>query len=214
VKNLITELKKIGPVLPGTLVTVTRPLKEGTSRRGKGAGVSHMLSYNVKGRNSSLYVKDKDYAVVAEMVANYKRMRDLIFEIGLEMVSVCRQGNFTDAATAWQEQMKALEPKTGEKGGVVQQLRVIGQSRNRWKAKAGTRQKELEKNRISIRDLDASRDKWRAEALAAREAAENSRKTNRRLKQELAIAKKNGQSRTSPKKRLRPHAPPSTRTRC
>lgn len=213
-KKLLTKLVKIGPILPGTLVAVQRPLKAGVRHRAKGAGVSHMLSYNVKGRNSSLYVKDKDRAAVAEMVANYKQMRDLIFEIGLEMVSICRQGNCAAAVTAWREQMEALSPNADEKDGTVQQLRVLGQSRSRWKAKAGERKKELGKNRITVRDLGASRDKWRTEALAARKAAVNAQKTERRLKQELAHAKKNGQSRMSPKNRLPPRAPPGTRTRC
>jgi chromosome segregation ATPase len=40
-------------------------------------------------------------------------------------------------------------------------------SRDKWKAKAARRKKELKKAQIRARDLSASRDRWKERALAA-----------------------------------------------
>lgn len=187
-KKLMSALVEMGPILPGTLVTTQRPLKEGDRRRRKDAGTIHMLSYNVKGRNSSMYVKREDYAAVAKMVANYSQARALFFEIGLETVSACRQDGVEAVAEAWHSQMKNIEHKASAGKVAARPSKVLERSRDTWKNKAKERQAELEKNRITTRDLSASRDKWRTEALGLRKATAGMQEKARRL--ELAGCKK------------------------
>jgi len=170
-KELLEMLVGIGPILPGTLETRQRQLKNVERRRRKDAGTFHVLSYSVKGHNSSMYVKAADRAAVAGMVANYSRARDLIIELSLKMVSACRQEGVEHAAAAWVKQMHEMAAKTKRGEDEARRLRVLGSSRDTWKASSTRRAEEVARQRVTIRDQRASRDKWRAEALASRRKA-------------------------------------------
>ena len=50
-------------------------------------------------------------------------------------------------------------------------LRLVGEARARWKAKAVERQKRLRAAQVRIRDLERSRAYWKARALAAEDRA-------------------------------------------
>lgn len=183
--KLMKSLVDIGPILPGTLETRQRPLKDVERRRRKDAGTFHVLSYSVKGHNSSMYVKRADYAAVAGMVANYSQARDLIIELGLEMVSACRQDGVEHAVTTWRERMGKLTHKKDQCVSVARRLRVLDRSRNTWKASSTKRAKEIAKQKVTIRDQSASRDKWRTEALTARRKAMADAQEIRKLKSEV-----------------------------
>jgi hypothetical protein len=47
------------------------------------------------------------------------------------------------------------------------QVRLLTQSRNRWKDKAANKQGQILYLRVKVRDLEASRDAWKQRALAA-----------------------------------------------
>jgi len=184
-KGLIKRLAGIGPILPGTLETRQRPLKDVERRRRKDAGTFHVLSYSVKGHNSSMYVKQADHAAVAGMVANYGQARALIIELGLETLSACREKGVGHAVAAWREGMEELTPKEDLRAGVARRLRVLERSRDTWKASSARRAKELARQKVTIRDQRASLDKWRAEALAARRGAKANAKDMKKLKSEV-----------------------------
>ena len=59
-----------------------------------------------------------------------------------------------DAAPSFSSPPRILIPKLVE-------------SRDKWKAKAARRKRELEKEQIRSRDLSASRGRWKERALAA-----------------------------------------------
>lgn len=183
-KELMAKLVNLGPILPGTLVTLRRPLKDGVRHRRKDAGTSHMLSYNVKGHNSTMYVKGGDYAAVASMVENYNQARDLIIELGLEMVAACRQEGVEHAGATWVKQMGDIAANTGGVVSEARQVRVLGRSRDSWKASSTRRAGEIAQLRVTIRDQRASRDKWRMEALASRRKAKADTEELERLKSE------------------------------
>lgn len=184
VKDSMEKLVHIGPILPGTLETRQRPLKDVERRRRKDAGTFHVLSYSVKGHNSSMYVKATDYAAVAGMVENYSRARDLIIELGLEMVAACRQEGIEHAAAAWAQQMGEIAANTGGVVSEARQVRVLGRSRDSWKASSTRRAGEIAQLKVTIRDQRASRDKWRTEALASRRKAKADAEELGRLKSE------------------------------
>lgn len=185
-RGLLKELAGIGPILPGTLETRQRPLKDTGRRKRKNAGVFHVLSYSVKGHNSSMYVKNEDIVAVAEMAANYSRARELIIEIGLKMVSACRDNGVSRAVAAWD----GLMPKAvrGDEGGGsgARQLRVLQKSRDKWKGSSLKHSKELAGQRVANRDLSASRREWKSKAMYARRKAKEDAAELRKLKSQIA----------------------------
>jgi hypothetical protein len=76
------------------------------------------------------------------------------------------------------------------------------ESRDKWKAKAGRRKKELKKAQIRGRDLSVSRDLWKERALAAEQELQATRQQldqhQRELEQvhaEVAVLREEGQKR-------------------
>ena len=69
-------------------------------------------------------------------------------------------------------------------------LRLVGQARDRWKAKALERQQRLRAAQVRIRDLEHSRAYWKARALsAASRVGANRRKSSaNRTKGMLALS--------------------------
>src|SRR3954454_24749745 len=96
----------------------------------------------------------------------------------------------TQAAPAFRSPPRILIPKLVE-------------SRDKWKAKAGRRKKELKKAQIRARALCASRDRWKERAVAAdhelqapREQLEQTQRHLEQARAEVALleeeAQKNG----------------------
>ena len=82
------EIRKIGPVLPGSLDAYhTVCGKPGCRCKDKDNpkrhGPYYRLSYSLAGRNSSMFVKQQDVERVRTMVSNYKRLRQLTVELAL-----------------------------------------------------------------------------------------------------------------------------------
>lgn len=164
---LMKRLAATGPMLPGTLVTMKRPLKDGSRHRRKGAGVTHMLSYNLRGRNSTMYVRQEDYDCVAAMVANYNGARDIVGELGLAMVAKCREVGVPEAFAVWNSLM-ATQTLSQDRAAEARQMRELHRSRDTWKSSAMARARVIARQKVTIRDLSVSRDKWRRLALAGR----------------------------------------------
>lgn len=203
-KALMRELTAVGPLLPGTLVTIERPLKGAARTRRKGAGLTHMLCYNLRGRNSSMYVRPGEYQQVAAMVANYKRARELVGELALAMVATCRQEGAATAATVWAKHQAAaaesVPPPAAAASG--RQWRAVRRSRDTWKLGAMARTRTIARQKVTIRDLTRSRERWRQEARKVRRQARAAAQELSRLRMALAAAAPSGE--TAAKKKPTP----------
>ena len=146
-------------------------------------GPYYRLSFNLKGRNSSIFVPEKDAPAIEEMTKNYRDARSSLQDLGLEMLDLYRHHGREGMLSRHIDMVNQVVcKKTGGKppSGVLRDLRI---SRDNWKSKAMERQTTLEKNRIKIRDLTTSRTKWKKRAMDA-QARENA------LKNELTKVKK------------------------
>jgi uncharacterized protein (DUF3084 family) len=81
----------------------------------------------------------------------------------------------TQAAPAFRSPPRILIPKLVE-------------SRDKWKAKAGRRKKELKKAQIRARDLAASRKGWKERALAAEQELQALRQQHDECRRDLEAA--------------------------
>jgi hypothetical protein len=145
-----------------------------------------MLSYNVKGRNSTMYVRSEDYAAVARMVEAYGKARDMVVDAGLRMLDSCREHGVGQALKIWEEATEDSARGLDVALDVKRALRVLRRSRDGWKSKALKRRAEESKLKITIRDLLSSREKWRAEALDSRKAVELARTEASKLAADVA----------------------------
>jgi hypothetical protein len=143
------EIRKIGPVLPGSLDAYhTVCGKPGCRCKDKDNpkrhGPYYRLSYSLAGRNSSMFVKQQDVERVRTMVSNYKRLRQLTVELALTSL----------------ESVKAL--------GVAATTAGSSANEGTWKDKCLHKSVQLKAAAVKIRDLGNSRDRWRGECLKLR----------------------------------------------
>lgn len=167
-ESLIKELSAMGAFLPGTLEEYYSVCgKKGCAcadrKKPKKHGPYFRLSYDIRGRNSCLFVKKADVDRIRKMTETHKRAKDIISQLSianLELVlnkGVCA---VEESFSTVLEQTKRTIPAVNKK---------LSDARSkRWHKRAMKYQGQLEKRRIETRDIRASRDKWREEVLSLR----------------------------------------------
>jgi len=187
-KAQIKASLELGPVLPGTLEERYNVCGKAGCRckdkiNPRKHGPYYHLSYSLKGRNSTVFVRRDDAATVREMTENYRKARSNTQELALATVETFRKKGLEKTLNEYARLTN--EESCGKTGaalgsGMLRKLRV---SRNKWKAKALSRRSDLEKQRVRIRDVDQSRKKWKTKAVKAQ-------KKNKVLQKKLKDANK------------------------
>ena len=172
-EELIAKLFDPGPVLPGSLKQYYNVCGKADCRcKDKENPVKHgpyyRLSYSVKGNNSSMFVNDIDAYTVQEMVSSYKESRNLVIDIGIEMIALCKAKGPVQADEIYQKLFKEAQEKS--LGGKPDSKRLMDLiiSREKWKENAKKQTQKLKKNSVTIRDLKNGRERWRSEASELR----------------------------------------------
>lgn len=176
------------PVLPGTLEKRYNVCgKAGCCCKDKDNprkhGPYYRLCYNLKGKNSSIFIPEQDALAIMEMTNNYRNARSNIQDLGLEMLELYHQNGLEGMLNKYHSMVdRVICKKSGGKpeSGVLRDLRI---SRDKWKNKALERKTVQDKNRIKIRDLSVSRDNWKNKAMTTQDR-------EKALQTELADAKK------------------------
>ena len=165
--DLIKTAMSIKPLLPGTLEkrynicgkascickAKTNPKKHGPYYR---------LSFSVKGKNSSMFVKEKDAALVLQMTEAYKEHRNLSIELGLEFASLCKKIGFEAANQQFTDSLLDVKRDLVGMKPISAQQKACRQSKENWKEKAIERSKEINYKNVKINNLSKSRDNWKA----------------------------------------------------
>jgi len=188
-KILVEKQIKLGAIMPGSI-------KEQYSVCGKADcvckdkvnlrkhGPYNQLSFSTKGKSSTMFIKSPDLKIAVEMTALYKEQRILTQEIGLAMITMCRQVGIQEARLVYDNLYRqALIKHLGNKPESRKQKEAIT-SKDQWKTKAVERKSAIEKLKIKVRDLSKSRDNWKNKAMHQKEE-------NQGLIRELADIKKN-----------------------
>lgn len=162
------------PVLPGTLEKRFNVCgKPGCRCKDKvnpqKHGPYYRLSYNLKGKNSSIFVPSKDAAIIEEMTNNYREAKSNIQDLALSMVDFYRQDGLDGMLERYERMVDSeISKKTGSKPASAV-LRETSSSKDKWKAKALDRKSKLNKKQVKIRDLEKSRASWKAKAMQLKE---------------------------------------------
>ena len=159
-KDLIKELTVIPPMLPGTLEKRYNVCGKANCRckdknNPKKHGPYYKLSFSVKGKNSSIFVKEKDVGLVREMTDAYRKHRNIPMELGLKFAELCKEKGFEDANQEFIDaQINAQRKANGIKPIPVKQ-------EDAWKKKAIERRKEIDAKNLRIDKLEKSRNDWK-----------------------------------------------------
>ena len=167
-EKLVTKLFNLMPVLPGSINTRYRVCGKSNCRcQDKDDPRKHLayqLNYCLASKTGTMYLKKSEVERAREMTGNYKDVRAIHSAIASEMVQLAKTHGVTEAYKIMLSVFDTVRGKTaGNKPGSGS-VREIVTSRDAWKETAVERQKQLEKNRITIRDLTESRTKWRKKA--------------------------------------------------
>lgn len=173
IKEQIRILLQAKPMLPGTLEEHYNVCGKAQCRckdkvNPQKHGPYYRLSYSLKGKNSSVFVKSEDAPAVLEMTDNYRESRSNIQHLALSMVDLYRQDGLQAMLNKYEEM---LDLEIARKNGAKPASRTLRETRlscDKWKAKALERKLELDKMAVKIRDLEKSRDKWKGKAAEAK----------------------------------------------
>ncbi len=187
-KEQVRIMLQAKPILPGSLEEHYNVCGKAQCRckdknNPRKHGPYYRLSYSLKGKNSSVFVKKEDAEVIRKMTENYRQSRSNTQLLALEMVELYHKDGLQGMIDKYEKILDAeLSKKAGSKP-VSSILRETRSSCDKWKAKALERQAEIGKIQIKARDLEKSRGNWKAKATQAK-------KENQELRKELEKAKK------------------------
>ena len=173
-KEQIRILLQAKPVLPGSLEEHYNVCGKAQCRckdkvNPQKHGPQYRLSYSLKGKNSSVFVKKEDAPAVMAMTENYRESRSNIQHLALAMVELYRQEGLQGMLDKYEEMLDLEISRQSGARPAARSLRETRSSCDKWKIKALERQSEINKMLVKIRDLEKSRDKWKAKAQEAKE---------------------------------------------
>jgi hypothetical protein len=154
------------PVLPGTIgeyynVCGKSPCRCKNKVNPQKHGPYYQLSYNLKGKNSSIAIKSSDVNIIREITDNYRSQISNIQDLGLELLEVYKN----EGCQAMIDKYETLFYKELSKKMEIQpkprNVKELTLSRDNWKAKAIKRQKELVTKDVKIINLSDSRENWK-----------------------------------------------------
>ena len=194
-KTQVKTLLEANPILPGTLEKRYNICgKAGCACKRKvnprKHGPYYRLSYNIKGKNSSVFVSEEDAEKVMKMTENYRNARSVTQELALAMVESYRQNGLQKTL---EQYTKLIEKEARKRIGKKPESAVLRDARNsrdKWKVNAKDRHAKLEKSKVKIRDLSLSRDKWKEKAITAHSKLKELEKKFSATEQQLANAQK------------------------
>lgn len=166
-------IKALKPMLPGTLEAHYNICGKAVCRckdkiNPRKHGPYYRLSYNLMGENSSVFVKAEDAEAVKEMAKNYKKSRENIMGLSLEMIHSYRHDGLDGMLAKYTKAFKRINK--GKFTIPLPEPPVLRRARlccKKWKNKALKRQGDLEKDRIKIRNMEESRKIWKQKAFSA-----------------------------------------------
>ncbi len=169
-KVLVGQQVNLGAIIPGNIrEQYTICGKTECACRDKNNPRKHgpynQLSFSTKGKSSTMFIKSPDLKIAKEMTMTYKEYRTLTQEIGLAMITLCRKKGILEAKRIYNDLYEeALRKYLGNKSE-SRKLKEAIVSRDKWKAKAVERKSEIEKLKVTIRDMTQSRGDWKKKAM-------------------------------------------------
>ncbi len=177
------------PILPGTLgeyynVCGKTPCRCKDKENPQKHGPYYQLSYNLKGKNSSISIKKSDIEIIRKMTDNYREQISASHDLGLELLDLYKNEGCQKMLEKYNQLFsREISKRSGSTSATIL-LREAKLSKEKWKIKALARQSENTKLKAKIKDTNKSRKKWKSEAM-------QQKSQNKELQQEFELFKKN-----------------------
>ena len=183
------------PILPGTLgeyynVCGKTPCRCKDKENPQKHGPYYQLSYNLKGKNSSISIKKSDIEIIRKMTNNYREQISASHDLGLELLDLYRNEGCQKMLEKYSHLFSREISKRSGSTSATTLLREAKLSKEKWKMKALARQSENTKLKAKIKDTNKSRKKWKSEAM-------QQKSQNKELQQEFESLKKRANQRTT-----------------
>jgi hypothetical protein len=96
IKRLLRDLSELGPMLPGSIseqwnVCGTAGCACKAAKNPIKHGPYYQLSFSVKGRSSTMFIKKGDVAEARRRIKRFKKFRELSFELVQAYVDLARE---------------------------------------------------------------------------------------------------------------------------
>jgi len=164
IEELLNELILLKGILPGSIskqynVCGTPNCKCKDPENPVKHGPYYQLSYTVSGRNSSKFIKKDDLNSVSRMRNNYKRFKEICFQLPGLYIDLFRNEGFNAELP---DVHNAIESEVTVK---------LNEDNKKLKNKLNAAREKLYNNYTTIYDLSESRDKWKSKAAASKSEA-------------------------------------------
>ena len=151
-------------------------------------GPYYQLSYNLKGKNSSISIKPSEVNIIRKMTDNYREQVSNTQDLGLELLELYKNEGYQSMLDKYENMLsKELNKKT-ETPTESPSLSKIKSSQGKWKSKALKRQSDIVKLQVKIKNTIEGRDNWK-------EKYQQQKAENKIVKQEVITLKKELQER-------------------
>ena len=154
------------PILPGTVgehynVCGKKPCRCKDKVNPQKHGPYYQLSYNLKGKNSSITIKPSDVNIIRKMTDNYRAQASNTQDLGLELLEVYKNKGSKAMLDKYENLFSIeLRKKAGNQPESAS-LRNVQSSQVKWKEKALERQSKIFKLKVKITDTNKSRESWK-----------------------------------------------------
>lgn len=131
-------------------------------------GPYNQLSFSLKGKSSTLFIKAPDVENVKVMTDAYKNHRELTIDIARQMVELCRAKGIKESRQIYDEIYDSAVCKRAGRRSETGRMKELRASRDKWKARAVARGEQLKKTIAASDSLKNKRDRWYKEVLLYR----------------------------------------------
>lgn len=154
------------PILPGTLgeyynVCGKTPCRCKDKVNPQKHGPYYQLSYNVKGKNSSIAIKPSDVNIVSKMTESYREQVSNTQDLGLELLELYKHKGCQAMLDKYENLFYIELNKKTKTQPESTTLSQVKSSQKKWKSKALERQSNISKLKVKIADTSKSRNLWK-----------------------------------------------------
>jgi len=180
--ELMTEIASLGPAVPGSISKVYSVCgkKDCICKDKKNPqkhGPYNLFSLNVGKKKTTKYIKDHDLETIEQMISNSRRLREIIYELGLAYWTIVKEEGI-ESATEFAKTIPSMPENSNSlsEKRLQHQIDELNKKCESWKKKATIRTHEINTLKAREKQLEESRDKWKERAIKLEEENKKKRK--------------------------------------
>ena len=187
IKSLLQEIISLEGILPGSVSKVynvcgKKDCRCKDKKNPQKHGPYNLLSYTIAKKSSTKFIKDEDLNAVLEMQRNFRRLREIVQELGLAYMEFVKNEG-VDEARQFASSLSIdfnTDNSLSEKR-LLYKINELTKQMNSWRNKAKVKTSGINAMKARIKQLEKSRDDWKERALI-NELADSDKKKRKNSK--------------------------------